>query len=199
MKLKVCGMRDDENIRQLMELKPDFMGMIFYPKSARYVTEVPQVASSVERVGVFVNEETEEIIRKAEEFGFKYIQLHGKEPVEQVKELKEMGFTIIKVFSVDTKMPLEEMKSYYDYSDYFLFDTRTPQYGGSGVKFDWSILQSYDLDKPFFLSGGIDLDDIVEIKRLNLPKLYAVDINSRFEISPAMKDIKKIKAFKELL
>lgn len=199
MKLKVCGMRDSDNIRELMEVKPDFMGMIFYPKSSRYVEELPQTDLDVATVGVFVNESTEVIQEKSKKFGFEMVQLHGSESVEQVEELKHLGFTVIKVFGVMDQLPLEEMKPYESTVDYFLFDTKTPQHGGSGQKFDWSILESYDLDKPFFLSGGIDLEDLESIKALNIPQLYAVDINSRFEIAPAVKDIQKIKSFKHQL
>ncbi|WP_258097916.1 phosphoribosylanthranilate isomerase [Marinoscillum pacificum] len=199
MKLKVCGMRESDNIRELMEVKPDFMGMIFYPKSARYVEESPQTDLDVATVGVFVNESTEVIKEKSKKFGFEMVQLHGSESVEQAKELKQLGFTVIKVFGVMDQLPLEDMKPYESTVDYFLFDTKTPQHGGSGQKFDWSILESYDLEKPFFLSGGIDLEDLESIKALNIPQLYAVDINSRFEIAPAVKDIQKIKSFKHQL
>lgn len=199
MKLKVCGMRDSDNIRELMEVKPDFMGMIFYPKSSRYVEELPQTDLDVVTVGVFVNEATEVIQEKSKKFGFQMVQLHGSESVEQVQELKQLGFSVIKVFGVMDQLPLEDMKPYESTVDYFLFDTKTPQHGGSGQKFDWNILESYDLDKPFFLSGGIDLEDLESIKALNIPQLYAVDINSRFEIAPAVKDIQKIKSFKHQL
>ncbi|HCX23622.1 MAG: N-(5'-phosphoribosyl)anthranilate isomerase [Flammeovirgaceae bacterium] len=199
MKLKVCGMRDSDNIRELMEVKPDFMGMIFYPKSSRYVEELPQTDLDVATVGVFVNESTEVIQEKSKKFGFQMVQLHGSESVEQAEELKLLGFKVIKVFGVMDQLPLEEMKPYESTVDYFLFDTKTSQHGGSGQKFDWSILESYDLDKPFFLSGGIDLEDLESIKALNIPQLYAVDINSRFERAPAVKDIQKIKSFKHQL
>ena len=199
MKLKVCGMRDSDNIRELMEVKPDFMGMIFYPKSSRYVEELPQTDLDVATVGVFVNESTEVIQEKSKKFGFEMVQLHGNESVEQAEELKQLGFAVIKVFGVMDQLPLEDMKPYELTVDYFLFDTKTSQHGGSGQKFDWSILESYDLDKPFFLSGGIDLEDLESIKALNIPQLYAVDINSRFEIAPAVKDIQKIKSFKHQL
>ena len=199
MKLKVCGMRDSDNIQELMEVKPDFMGMIFYPKSSRYVEELPQTDLDVATVGVFVNESTEVIQEKSKKFGFQMVQLHGSESVEQAEELKLLGFKVIKVFGVMDQLPLEEMKPYESTVDYFLFDTKTSQHGGSGQKFDWSILESYDLDKPFFLSGGIDLEDLESIKALNIPQLYAVDINSRFERAPAVKDIQKIKSFKHQL
>lgn len=199
MKLKVCGMRETENIQELMALEPDFMGMIFYPKSSRYVSEVPQIDVSATKIGVFVNEDITVIQQKAEEFGFDMVQLHGDEPIGQASILKSLGFRVIRVFSIIDSLPMEQMRAYENEVDYFLFDTKTPQYGGSGEKFDWSILKGYNLTTPFFLSGGIDLGDLESIKALNIPQLYAVDINSRFEIAPAVKDIKKIKAFKQQL
>lgn len=199
MKLKVCGMRDSDNIRELMKVKPDYMGMIFYPKSARYVENMPAMDLDIPLVGVFVNEFTEVILQKSKEFGFSMVQLHGNESVEQSQELKDLGFELIKVFGVMDQLPLKEMKPYVSVVDYFLFDTKTPKHGGSGEKFDWSILSSYNLEKPFFLSGGIDLEDLAIIRNLDLPLLHAVDINSRFELKPALKDIKKIQSFKHQL
>lgn len=192
-------MRENDNIKELMSVGPDFMGMIFYPKSARYVEDVPSVEVSAEKVGVFVNESVERIQSKARKFGFNYVQLHGSESADDAEQLQALGFAVIKVFSVESELPLEQMKPYMPVVDFFLFDTKTPKYGGSGEKFDWSILKSYDLDKPFFLSGGIDLEDVEAIKSLKIPLLYAVDINSRFEIRPAFKDIDKIKGFKDKL
>ena len=193
-------MRDAANIESLLELKPDYIGMIFYPKSSRFVSVLPQADfGDTPKVGVFVNASTEEIEEKVKEFGLNMLQLHGDESVEQVAELKSKGFQIMKVFSVTNQLPLELMQRYDPYVDYFLFDTKTPKYGGSGHKFDWSILEKYNLSKPFFLSGGIDLEDIEKIKSMNLEQLYAIDVNSRFEITPALKDIEKIKALKAKL
>ncbi len=200
MKLKVCGMRDWDNISELMkEVTPDYMGMIFYPKSARYIEKVPQVIVTAIKVGVFVNEQLDSIVQKSKEYGFNTVQLHGSESPEMCAELKTRGFDVIKVFGVMNELPIGQLKQYTSTIDYILFDTKTPQHGGSGQKFNWDILLGYPLDKPFFLSGGIDLDDLEEIKSLNIPQLYAVDINSRFEIAPAVKDIEKIKAFKRQL
>ena len=192
-------MRETENIRDLMAVKPDFMGMIFYPKSSRYIEQVPQTTITAERVGVFVNEEISVIQQKAEEFEFNTVQLHGDESIADASLLKSLGFKVIRVFSVTDQLPMAEMKQYQSEVDYFLFDTKTPHYGGSGQKFDWAILNQYDLDTPFFLSGGIELEDLEAIKKLDIPQLYAVDINSRFEVAPAVKDIEKIKAFKRQL
>ena len=200
MKLKVCGMREADNIRDLLELEPDYMGMIFYEKSPRCVMEMPNCdLSGVEKVGVFVNAADEEMIEKTQTYGLDLLQLHGEEPVGQVKRLKEQGFKLIKVFSVTDELPIVSMQAYSPYVDYFLFDTKTPAYGGSGQKFDWGILKDYDLEKPFFLSGGIELDDLDAIRQLGMKQLYAIDVNSRFELAPAVKDIKKIKALKDKL
>jgi len=200
MKLKVCGMREADNIRDLLELEPDYMGMIFYEKSPRCVLEMPKAdLSGVEKVGVFVNASDEEMKEKAQTYGLDLLQLHGEEPVDQVKRLKEHGFKLIKVFSVADELPIALMQAYSPYVDYFLFDTKTPAYGGSGQKFDWGILKDYDLEKPFFLSGGIELDDLDAIRQLGMKQLYAIDVNSRFELAPAVKDIKKIKALKDKL
>lgn len=200
MKLKVCGMREAENIKALLEIKPDYVGMIFYSRSSRFVEQLPEVDfGHVTRVGVFVNANLEEIEEKAEVFGLDLLQLHGDESVEMVADLKSKGYQVMKVFSVMDQLPLEEMRAFEPYVDFFLFDTKTPKYGGSGQQFDWEILKGYNLKKPFFLSGGIDLEDIEKIKELNLEQLYAIDVNSRFELAPALKDIEKIKALKAKL
>lgn len=197
MKLKVCGMRESQNIKELVSLKPDFIGFIFYEKSPRYVENTPVLQTGdAQRVGVFVNPTADMVRQKAVEFDLDLIQLHGSESVEFVQRLQQEGHAIIKVFSVLDKLPLDDMKPYEPYVEYFLFDTKTPAYGGSGQRFDWTILQGYDLDKPFFLSGGIDLEDLDAVRALTLPQLYAIDVNSRFEMSPGLKDIGKIKELK---
>ncbi|RED97460.1 phosphoribosylanthranilate isomerase [Marinoscillum furvescens] len=199
LKLKVCGMRAPDNLQALDQIGPDFIGFIFYPKSTRYVSDFPDVTLEAQKVGVFVNETLEKVQEMAESCQLDLLQLHGSESVDYVRSLKEAGFRLIKVFSVTDSIPEAQMESYEPFVDFFLFDTKTPKYGGSGQKFNWEILKTYHLNKPFFLSGGIDLDDIAAIKALELPQLYAVDINSRFEQRPALKDIEKVKAFKELL
>lgn len=200
MRLKVCGMREPENIRQLVALQPDFIGMIFYPKSARYVEKQPAADfGDARKVGVFVNATNTEMLQKAQAFGLDLLQLHGEEPVEQLAELRKTDLKLIKVFSVTSELPQDQIRAYEPYVDYFLFDTKTPKYGGSGQKFNWSLLAGYDSNIPFFLSGGIDLEDLASIRQLNLKNLYAIDVNSRFELEPGLKDIEKIKALKEQL
>ncbi len=202
LKLKVCGMREMENIRELEGVAPDFMGLIFFHKSPRdastYVVD-KDLAKGISRVGVFVNPTRDEVLEKAEQYHLDYVQLHGDETVDLARELKEAGLGVIKVFRVDHELPVASMRPFEEYVDYFLFDTKTKLFGGSGKKFDWEILKSYSLDIPYFLSGGIESVDIEHIIQMELPGLYAIDINSRFEVVPGRKDIEKIKKVKELL
>lgn len=198
-------MRDAQNIAELVKVQPDLIGFIFFPESKRFAgdflkTEIVNgIDSDIEKVGVFVNAEIDQIIKIAELYNFNYLQLHGFETPEFCMQLKQKGFTIIKVFQVSDQLP-ENLNDYTDCSDFFLFDTKSDSYGGTGKKFDWSVLQDYNGKIPLFLSGGIDLDSVKDIKSIN-PNLniYAVDINSRFEIEPGLKDIDKVKEFKKLL
>ncbi len=202
LKLKVCGMREPENISELGGVKPDFMGMIFYDRSPRDASDYlidRDLAAGITRVGVFVNPGLEEVLEKAKDFGFEYVQLHGDEPVTLVEKIKNEGLRVIKVFRLENELPVEQMKPYESKVDYFLFDTRTKLFGGSGKKFNWELLEVYPFNTPYFLSGGIGPEDIENIKALNLPGIFAIDINSQVEIEPGKKDIEKIKLVKELL
>ena len=200
VKLKVCGMRDPDNIRELIEVGPDLMGMIFYEKSPRYVSgHVGFKTSQIDHVGVFVNPTKEEVLDKVKEYGLKYIQLHGSESVEFVSSIKQAGLIVIKVFRIIDELPVLEMKAFNGLVDYFLFDTKTALFGGSGQQFNWEILEAYPFETPYFLSGGIDLEDVPKILKMDLPKLYAIDVNSRFEVKPGLKDIQKIKKLKAML
>lgn len=194
-------MRYPQNIRDAGKLKPDYLGLIFYPQSARYVgndkTEpiINAIPKKTTRVGVFVNEYLPEVIKKINEFNIRTIQLHGSESPEYCTNLKELGFTIIKAFGVDEKFNFNKLESYQSCCDYFLFDTKSSKHGGTGEKFDWHILNKYNNSKPIFLSGGIGPDDaeaILSIKDLNI---YSLDINSRFETEPALKNIEKLESF----
>ncbi len=197
MILKVCGMKEEPNIRSVGELQPDMMGFIFYPKSKRYVSRPDPRAlkdlKGIDKVGVFVNPVRREVTDLASRYELKYIQLHGDETPGFARELVEKGLNIIKVFRVLDELPLDDMRQYIPYVSYFLFDTRVEEFGGSGKKFDWSILKAYDLDVPFLLSGGIDLPDILEIKGMKSKNLAGIDVNSRFEIEPGLKDVEKLK------
>ncbi|MDA0193828.1 MAG: phosphoribosylanthranilate isomerase [Bacteroidetes bacterium] len=198
MKLKVCGMRTPDNIARVGKLSLDFMGFIFYPESKRYVGDNFEVSTfeslpeSIKKVGVFVNEKPTVILEKARKYNLDYVQLHGGESLEDCIFLKETGIEIIKVFSVQNNLPINELERFSEVVDFFLFDTQSSGFGGSGKKFDWSILEKYSGNTPYFLSGGIDIDDIEHIFSLNLPGLCFLDVNSKFEISPGLKDVDKL-------
>jgi phosphoribosylanthranilate isomerase len=203
IKLKVCGMRDPGNIRDVVALKPDFMGFIFYENTPRFVGVdfmIPEkIPQTTKRVGVFVNERTEAILEKVKAHRLHFVQLHGGESVEQCRELKAHGVGVIKVFAVDDDTDFGVTRDFAETVDYFLFDTKGKYYGGNARRFNWSILSRYDQRVPFFLSGGITPDDVDEIKRLQGFNLAAIDVNSGVEVSPACKDVNKIKAIKAKL
>lgn len=193
--LKVCGMREAENIQEVAKLSPDLMGFIFYSKSKRYVGEDFQapVLDGLKKVGVFVNEKPERVLGLAKRNQLDYIQLHGEESVEEARALKKGGFGVIKVIGILDKLPIEILSDFEGAVDYFLFDTKTPEYGGSGQHFDWTILKKYPFTTPYLLSGGIDVQDIETIKEMNLPGLAGIDVNSKVELAPGLKDIRKVK------
>lgn len=200
LKIKVCGMRDKDNLLQLLQLKPDYVGFIFYPPSSRYVgdefpKEISEIVTDAKKVGVFVNESVDTIKQKIDNYMLDALQLHGHETPEQCKELRENGVEVIKSFPVDDDFNFQTVIPYEKVVDYFLFDTKTVKYGGSGKKFNWDKLNQYHSNKPFFLSGGIGAFDSDEIKQLNNDKVIALDLNSKFEKSPAMKDIALLKGF----
>ncbi len=201
LKVKVCGMRQLDNIRELCALPVDFIGFIFYSESPRnigseHIKELvfAAIPSLIKKVGVFVNEPIAEVERIVEMLELDYVQLHGSESPEYCSSLKKKGIGIIKTFK-PTSDSLKEMQKYVNCCNYFLFDTPTDVHGGSGKKFDWSWLKNYKLSVPFFISGGICPDDVEEIKQLDHPQLYGIDINSRFEIQPAVKNIELIRRF----
>ena len=198
MKVKVCGMRDADNIREVEALCIDMMGFIFWPKSSRYVSERPNyMPTKCKRVGVFVDEDIEQVKRTADEYQLDMIQLHGHERPDYIRQLS--GRKVIKAFNIATSADLEATKPYEGIVDYFLFDTKGPSVGGNGAKFDWTVLADYVGEPPFLLSGGISPDDAARIRRFHHPQLAGIDLNSRFEITPGLKDINKLKEFiKEL-
>jgi phosphoribosylanthranilate isomerase len=202
MKLKICGMRDERNIGQVAELGVDYMGFIFYAKSPRYVGEdfqIPSLSSYVKRIGVFVNETTDIMRRKADELSLDYLQLHGHESVEQCEELKRNKIKLIKVFSIGNDFDFRQTKDYKGVVDFFLFDTKGKYHGGNAMPFDWRVLDAYDQEVPFFLSGGIGPENIMEVNNLKGKNIHAVDVNSGVEAAPAVKDIVKIKLLKQRL
>lgn len=191
-------MKYADNISHLNALKPDFMGFIFYPPSKRFVgldfdkSVLNSVADETIKTAVFVNATPNEVVEFSHLYGMKAVQLHGAESPEFCATIKASGLTVIKAFGVSAGFDFEILKEFEPEVDYFLFDTQTPQYGGSGQIFDWTLLNSYTLNTPFFLSGGLSLDNLDEIEANAHPQLFALDLNSRFEIEPAIKDIKKL-------
>jgi len=200
MKLKVCGMKFPENIIEIENLKPDYMGFIFYSKSKRFFDQSELILDdNIKRVGVFVDQEIEYIKSKILKFKLDFVQLHGSEDVDFCTSLKSI-IKIIKVFKINNDFNFKSTKMFESVSDYFLFDTKSNLHGGSGEKFDWNILKNYEGEKPFFLSGGIDLNDIKEIKEIQISHpIIGVDINSRFELQNLKKNRNKIKLFKNKL
>lgn len=203
LKLKVCGMSDPLNIQGLVDLSPDFIGFIFYEKSPRFNPRLEQalissIPNRIKTVGVFVDESFHSILKIVRRFGLDYVQLHGDEDLEFSKKIKESGVKIIKVFRVSDSLP-SDVSQYEGIADYLLFDTATVDYGGSGKQFEWDILKQYDLEIPFLLSGGIDISDIGKIKSMNLPRMVGIDVNSRFELEPGLKDLKQVKELKAIL
>ncbi|PHQ57030.1 MAG: N-(5'-phosphoribosyl)anthranilate isomerase [Lutibacter sp.] len=203
MKIKVCGMRDSNNIFELIKLKPDFVGFIFYKKSKRYIVDFPQIKfpKNIKKVGVFVNESIKEIFKKRKLYQLDCIQLHGNESYQYCKELRNSelvseDFEIIKAFSVDENFNFDVTKPYEKVVDYFLFDTKGKDYGGNGIKFNWEILQEYKGDIPFLLSGGITKEDVIKIKNIKHYAFEGIDVNSGFEFEPGLKNIDDIKEFK---
>lgn len=196
MIVKVCGMREADNIRTVEQTGADWMGFIFFPRSARYVETVPSyLPVSCRRIGVFVNESTEVILRKAADFGLHGVQLHGKETPEQCRQLAAAGLEVVKVFSIATERDLHNTCSYEDTCHYFLFDTACPQYGGSGKTFAWDILALYKGNTPFILSGGIGPEQLDDLRRFRHPQWAGIDLNSRFETAPARKDASLLHTF----
>ncbi|BDC99097.1 phosphoribosylanthranilate isomerase [Persicobacter psychrovividus] len=203
---KVCGMRSDENIRQVAKLRPDFMGFIFYPKSPRHVEDLDQLVESFRHlneetftVAVMVNPTIAEAERIIKTRSFDYLQLHGKETPEFCASIKAKGVKVIKNFAMDENFDVTQLDRYRKCVDLFLFDTKTKQHGGSGETFDWKLLEQLPEDLPYLLSGGLSLKNIKRAKRLHAPAPQGIDVNSRFEIEPALKDVEKLKELKRIL
>lgn len=205
LKIKVCGMKYQANIKALAVLEPDFIGFIFYPPSKRFIgvefekQDIEHLNSAIKRTAVFVNAQFHEIVEFANLYGVKTLQLHGEETPELCNQLKQKGFSIIKAFGVDANFNFDILLNYEDYIDFFLFDTKTNEYGGSGLSFDWDILQNYRLEKPFLLSGGLSVENLAEVLKIEHKHFYGVDLNSKFEIEPGLKDIEKLKKAFELI
>lgn len=197
MIIKTCGMRDADNIRAVSELGIDWMGFIFWAPSSRYVSEKPTfLPTRQKRVGVFVDARIEEVKSKADEYALDLIQLHGSESPAFCERLKANSRQqLIKAFNIAIQEDLQQTSPYEGLVDYFLFDTKAKMVGGNGTQFDWSVLSAYQGNTPFLLSGGIGPDDAEKVRNFHHPQLAGIDLNSRFELSPALKDIEKLKQF----
>lgn len=200
IKIKVCGMTQVEQIGQLVDMGVDYAGLIFYDKSPRYVKgkieegEIKSIADKIKLVGVFVNEEEGAVKEIIEKYNLNAVQLCGSESPEYCRNLMKIA-DVIKVISVGEEVNLALLKSYENSCHSFLFDTHSKKYGGSGKQFDWKILHNLKISHPFFLSGGISEQDTNEICKFSHPSFFGIDINSRFEREPGIKDIQKIKSF----
>ena len=228
MIIKVCGLRETENIREVSNLGVDLLGFIFWPDSPRYVKMISSQAGimpdyseerlknaksnepeadtpscrQIGRVGVFVDDMPQNIVTRVYNYDLDYVQLHGDESPTMIKNLRRTlepdikpGIKIIKAFGIETADDLSQCEAYEELVDLFLFDTKTPAKGGSGESFDWSVLSAYQGNTPFLLSGGIGPDDVQKIKSFRHPQFIGIDLNSRFETEPGVKDIGKLQKF----
>jgi phosphoribosylanthranilate isomerase len=199
--IKICGMREPENMMEVANLKPDLMGFIFYPASPRYAAKIlnPEIFTrlppGIRKVGVFVNAGFDEIIETIRKYSLDMVQLQGDESPETCRRLCEADIHVIKSFNIKNSTDFKLCAKYIPYTDYFLFDASTSRYGGSGYKFDWEMLDNYELGHLFFLSGGIAPGDVYKIMEISNPAFYGIDLNSKFEVKAGLKDIKTLKKF----
>lgn len=201
MIIKVCGMREPANIREVARLDVDWVGFIFYSKSPR-VTDGSFLADDTlfaghhpRRIGVFVDASPESMMEAVNTYHLDYLQLHGHESSEVCRSLQKRGYSLIKAFSIATREDVEKTQAYEGRVDYFLFDTKCEGYGGSGRRFDWSVLDTYQGETPFLLSGGIYPDSVKAICDFRHPQWAGIDLNSGFEIQPGLKDVNKLREF----
>ncbi len=200
--LKVCGMRDKENLEQVIALGPQMVGFIFWEGSRRFVGHAPDpslftVPAGVRKVGVFVNASLTFVKETVERYGLDLVQLHGEESPAYCMELQESWIEVIKVFGVGDEFDFTQLEPYMETCSYFLFDTKVAERGGSGKTFDWTLLEQYTLKKPYILSGGLDINNVSAIFNKRPKGLYAIDVNSRFEIEPGLKDTNLLKTLVE--
>lgn len=212
LKLKVCGMKYQNNIEQVTALQPEYLGFIFFEKSKRHFTSVniTDIPKSIKKTGVFVNADLKTIINTTKNYNLQAVQLHGEESPEYCLELKHryeaitnVNLEIIKVFSIKNEFNFEVLKPYETACDYYLFDTKGQLPGGNGFTFNWNVLTNYPSTKPYFLSGGIGVEEIEKVLsflRKPISKYcYAIDVNSKFEIEPGLKNITLLSEFKKSL
>jgi len=203
MNIKVCGITKREDLQQLVQYGVDYAGFIFYEKSPRFAAQkidarTVRETTGIKKVGVFVNAPLEQAKRTIADYGLDMVQLHGDETPAYCAALRGI-VPVIKAFRVGENVNWEELLgAYLPVTDYFLFDTEAGKaYGGTGKRFNWELLQTYPYQHPFYLSGGIGLEETAELLQLQLPALFAVDVNSRFETAPGVKDMDKVRLFKD--
>ncbi len=201
MKIKICGIKYRDNLQEIIRLKPDFLGFNFYPISPRFVDnnltpgDLAVIPRSIRKVGIFVNQDEYEVSGIKWKYGLDYVQLHGNESTEMCRELNSTGIKVIKSFGISEEFDFNKLTRYIPCCDYFIFDTPSSRFGGTGFRFNWDLLNKYDLGHPFLLSGGIGPEDAERIRNLSFLSLAGVDINSRFESEPGRKDIQVLKNF----
>lgn len=201
MKIKICGMKFPDNLEAIAALNPDYLGFIFYPKSKRFVGNnvtsdaLASVPKSIKKVGVFVDADYDEILETVQHFSLDMVQLHGNESVALCRTLREKSIPVIKAFAIETAEDLALTTPYDNQVDFFLFDTKGALPGGNGIAFDWNTLNHYSLQTPFFLSGGIGLENAGPLAALEHDKMMGVDANSRLEDEPGLKNIEKTRLF----
>ena len=201
MKLKIRGMKYQDNIIEVATLQPDYLGFIFHKPSQRHFEEkIPELPKSIKKVGVFVDEKIEFISSQLDKHHLDAIQLHGHESPETCRILKSSGKEVIKVFSIKDEFDFSVLEPYEEVCDYFLFDTKGKLPGGNGYTFNWNVLKAYPSTKPFFLSGGIGLEQIEKLKEFKNSDTskfcFAIDVNSKFEIEPGLKNSEELKELK---
>src|SRR3954452_6759360 len=207
MRIKVCGMTTTQQVQQLEEIGVEFAGFIFYPKSPRYVfqsipaNEIKRIKGKINKVGVFVNADADEVLRTVDQCGLYLVQLHGDESPRACERIANY-VSVIKAFRISDDDHIEwKIREYYDTVDMLMFDTEGVSYGGTGKKFNWELLEEQNIQKPFFLSGGITAHDAESLKTFQkeavAKDLFAIDINSKFEVMPGVKDMEKVKGFVE--
>lgn len=200
MLIKVCGLKDPENISEVIKLNPDMMGFIFYKHSPRYVGEldaeiIQKIPQNIERVGVFVNESCEKMLEIAQQYHLTTVQLHGHETPEVCEQMRRHKLKVIKAFGIHDKEDLLGCQAFQRVCDYFLFDTKSKKYGGTGNSFRWELLREYSIPLPFLLSGGISPDCSERLRLFSHPQFWGIDLNSRFEVVPGVKDIQVLSEF----
>lgn len=201
MKLKVCGMKLENNILDVAELQPDYLGFIFYEKSPRYFKDdMPDLPEDIQKIGVFVNSKLEFILNKVEQYNLQGVQLHGNESPELCAQLQDKGLIVIKVFSIKNQFDFKVLEPYEDVCKYYLFDTKGKEPGGNGYTFNWNVLKKYKSNKSYFLSGGIGPEELdallLFLKRPESDLCCTLDLNSKFETASGFKNLKKLKDFK---